>query len=333
MKKTLYFLAALILLSNIQCVNADVIDGRFYPTNITLESTQQPIDNLIGNYNHKIKFIFSDIDGTIIPFDKTGEQRGKVPESAQKAVLKLQQANIPIVLATGRSSGEARLIAKRLGLEKAYVIGQQGGEIVNPEGKMIYLDSISNKDTLKMLKEIDSFNKKHGQNSKSFFYVDGKAYSFEKFTPPYIIDEINQIKSYDDLKPNFSAVKVGIVEMDFKKLKAIQLHMKEKFPNYHVDISADCYCDITKMSATKGNAVEKLAKILKIGLQDAAIFGDAENDITMLNLVKKSGGLAIAVGNAMDSVKRSANYITAPATEGGFAKGIDKILENNATIH
>ncbi len=52
-----------------------------------------------------------------------------------------------------------------------------------------------------------------------------------------------------------------------------------------------------------------------------------KNDISMLKLVKDQGGLAVAVGNAMPKTKNSANFTTAPVTQDGFAKAIDKIIK------
>jgi len=67
-------------------------------------------------------------------------------------------------------------------------------------------------------------------------------------------------------------------------------------------------------------------------LKNAAALGDAENDISMLKLVRESGGVAIAVGNAFDSVKETANYVTLPVTEDGWSKAVNKIIENNKLL-
>lgn len=341
MKKYLSLVAIVSLFLSYASANATMVDGRFYPLYSPHNSTTvthvpinipQPIDNLVGNFDHKIKFVFSDIDGTIIPFSKVGP-RGVVPESAKKAADRLKQAQIPLFLATGRSSWEGKQIAKRMNNQNTYVIGQQGAEIIDPNGELIYQDTIPNKAAKKMVKEIKLFNKRHHQNSKIFVYTDKKLYMEEKYSLPYLIEEIIVLKSFKELKPGFTPVKIGICNTNREQLKALQSHLKKKFPNYHIDISADCYCDISSLTATKGNAIKKLSEILKIDLGDAAVLGDAENDISMLKIIKENNGLPIAVGNAMESVKQNATYVTTPASEGGWAKAIDKILSNNALLH
>lgn len=333
-KKIVYALIALLLCLTSAQINAEIIDGRFYPMPSTSVEAGKNIDNLVGNYKNKIKIVFSDIDGTLIPTGKTAG-RGEVPESVKKSAQRLKQANIPFILVTGRSSIEAVEIKKRVGVENAYVIAQQGEQIINPEGKIIYDDSINNDESKKILKEARSFIKAKKLNTKIFVFLNGDIYTEEKVSLPYVFQKITALKSFDELenvKKDYALNKVCFYDYDMKSLKLIQQHMGEKFPKYHIDISADCYCDISRGTATKGNAVKKLAEILGYDLKNAAVFGDAENDISMLSLINQRDGLAIAVGNAMPKTKSSANYITLSASEGGFAKGIDKILENNALL-
>lgn len=328
----LNLLTLVVLFIGISPTNAGTIDGRFYPTAAYNFEPAKPIESLVRHYNNKIDVVFSDIDGTIIPFNKTGP-RGVVPESAKQAAEQLRKANIPLILVTGRSSWEAKEIAKRMGNENTYIIGQQGAEIRNPQGQLIYQITINNKEAKKMIKEVYSFNKTHKQNSKIYVYTDGKLYMTENFKLPYLIEEIYVIKAFKDLGQRLKPVKIGIYNNNPENLKAIQAYLKKKFPNYHIDISSDCYCDISTNNSTKGNAVKKLAEILKVDLKNTATFGDAENDISMLKLIKNNGGAAIAVGNAFPRVKEAANYVTLPVNEGGFAKGVDVILMNNSLLH
>lgn len=284
------------------------------------------IDNINAFFSNKIDFVFSDIDGTLLPFDKK-----EMPESVSIGIKKLAKSNIPIVLATGRSVYDAINISKSLGL-KTYIICQQGAEIVNQNGEIIYQDNIKNEDASKMIIEIRNFNKKHKTQTKTFFYVDGLAYSFENFTPPFIGDKVNQIRSLNDLKKGFSVSKIAIYNDNIEELKAIQSHMKKLYPNYHVDISSFCYCDISSLSATKGNGIKKVGEILNVNLKNTAVFGDAENDISMFKYVKTNGGLAVAVENAMPVVKQNASCTTKSVAKNGFEHAVDKILINNAKL-
>lgn len=339
MKKFLYFTAIFILYLSSLPVHANKIDAikkPVYPISNVLRNgnESESIENLVGHFDHKVKVVFSDIDGTLIPFDKKGP-RAVVPESVKQSAKKLDKAQIPLFLITGRSGWEAVQIAKRVGEENSFVIAQQGGQIINPEGKTIYEDNINHKDCMKILKDVEVFKKTHHKNFKVFLFFKGDLYTIGSFDLPYILQKMTVIKSYNELSkmdPNFTLNKIGICDSNIIELKTVQNYLRKKYPNYHIDLSADCYCDVTTATATKGNAVKKLAEMLNIDLKYAAVFGDSENDISMLKVVRDNGGLSVAVGNAMPSVKKNANYITYPVTDDGFAKAINKILENNAHL-
>lgn len=337
----MHLLAILTLFLNLTPATADVISPELVKINSSFKSAAKPvkptvsplpIEQLQGHFNNKIKIVFSDIDGTLIPFDKTAKS-WTVPESVKQSVPKLKKANIPFVLITGRAYPEVKTLAKSIGDENAYIITLQGAEIFNPQGKIIYKDYISNKDFHRIIKDVEVFNRLYGSRSPVYFIVDGQYYSFENAKFPYMWQKLTILKSFNDLKLNTEPSKIEIYETNPKKMKLIQTYFKKTYPKYHVDLGADVYLSITGLTATKGDAVKKLTKILNVDLKNAAAFGDAENDISMLKLVKEQGGLAVAVGNAMQKTKNSANFVTAPVTQNGFAKAADLILINNNKVN
>jgi hypothetical protein len=68
----------------------------------------------------------------------------------------------------------------------------------------------------------------------------------------------------------------------------------------------DHYLEFLSPKANKGNGLCALAKALGVDLADVAAFGDAENDIPMLQVC----GMGIAMKNAPDSVKRAARRVS-----------------------
>jgi len=295
--------------------------------------TSKSIDNLVGNYGNEIKIIFSDMDGTIVPIDNVGVQ--PMPTSSEiSAYNNLKKAGVKLVLATGRIPGEAKDIAVGLvGSDETYLILQQGALIEDSKGKTIYKDFINLKDTKAIVNEFTSFKKSHHFNESNFYVVaNGKRYSTHPFTLDYNGDKVPAVKSFDEFGKDFCFGKIEIVEPDLEKCKLIQADLKKKFPNFKIDISGSCFCCVTSPTATKGNAIKKMAEMLGYDLKNAAALGDAENDISMLKLVRESGGLAIALGNGFDSVKETANYVTLPVKQDGWSIAINKIIENNKLL-
>lgn len=332
MKKILYTLAVFVLFSGLVSVQAK----EYGYTNTDLNKIKQvaypSIENIIGHFDNQIKIIFSDIDGTIL---SVAEHKPKAiaPKSAQEAVKKLRTTGIPLILTTGRVYSEAKEISQKLGNETIYIITQQGAEIRDSKGKLIYADTIKNADAACLVDYIEKVLKENNFTSIVVIYANGKVYSTKHFEFPYSWAKIKVVKSFKDLGPNLDVSAFTVYEPNAKTISTIQTLLKNKFPQYNIDLSSRCCCSITSLTATKGNAVKILAQTMGADLKNAAVLGDAQNDTHMLKMVKSKGGLAIAVGNAMTSVKENANFVTAPFDEDGFAKAVDKILENNEFLN
>lgn len=317
-----------ILFLNLLPANADEIKSYSCQQTAIFASSPKSIDNLAGHFGNKIEIIFSDIDGTLVTFT----ENTKIPQSVNYSVQKLKQAQIPLVLVSGRSYAEAKNLINNMKNDNIYIVTLQGAEIINSKGKIIYQDNIKNKDFRKILKAVDLFNKLNHQHSKVCFFVKGKTYSKEDFVFTYVSQPVKVIKSINQLGLNVNPGKIMIYEPNIEKLKALKNFLKKNFPNYNINMATDWYCEIVSPTASKGNAVKKIVNILDVNLKNSAAFGDSENDISMLKEVKNNGGLAVAVGNAMNSVKDNAGFITSSVYEDGFAKAVDIILINNASL-
>ena len=72
-----------------------------------------------------------------------------------------------------------------------------------------------------------------------------------------------------------------------------------------------------------------LASHYNLKREEIITIGDSENDISMIEYA----GLGIAMGNALDSVKQKADYITDSNDNEGVANAINKfVLENSYNI-
>lgn len=77
--------------------------------------------------------------------------------------------------------------------------------------------------------------------------------------------------------------------------------------------------DVTVRGADKGDAVRGVAAALGVNIADTYAFGDGINDLSMI----EAAGHGIAMGNAMDELKRAAEYVTAAINEDGVALAME----------
>ena len=83
-----------------------------------------------------------------------------------------------------------------------------------------------------------------------------------------------------------------LLEGTYKKVRPI---LEDQFPFLSLSISADGL-DLTAKGVTKANPLRRYAELTGISLDEIAVFGDSGNDMPMLELVGKAGGLAVYVG-------------------------------------
>lgn len=80
--------------------------------------------------------------------------------------------------------------------------------------------------------------------------------------------------------------------------------------------------EINAPGCTKGAAIRWLCGSLGVDIADTAAFGDADNDIEMLQTV----GCGVAMGNAPDAVKAAARQVTDRYDRDGVAQFIEAML-------
>ena len=96
-------------------------------------------------------------------------------------------------------------------------------------------------------------------------------------------------------------------------------HMLYTLPCVKVTKWYDGGYDIVNADVNKWTGIEKMIEYYGILPEETAAIGDAENDIEML----QNSGFSIAMGNASDEVKKSAQYVTAHVDANGLANAFE----------
>ncbi|MDB5893188.1 MAG: hydrolase Cof, partial [Rhodoferax sp.] len=89
-----------------------------------------------------------------------------------------------------------------------------------------------------------------------------------------------------------------------------------------VALSQPYFLDATARLANKGDGVAALARAMGVPLAQVAVIGDMPNDLPMF----ARAGLAIAMAQAPEAVRRQAHWTTTSNDDAGVAAAIDRIL-------
>ncbi len=296
--------------------------------------SRKPIMSLSKEFDNSIKVLFPDIDGTIKGFD------GKIPESARKALGRFEDNGLNIIISTGRTYTEGKDLYDQLGIKPNYMITQQGAEIVDKTGNIIYQNSLDPEMARLAVKAFSEYKKKFSnEDAKMVVYIDGKPYITEDFKLPYNWEEMIVVDSFTKLLDDGKIpTKILFYEPegdkdDSKRIKELISYMSERLPDdFHVGHTAKHYCEITSPEATKGNALKVVLDKMGIDIKNAAAIGDSENDLDMLRVVKNGRGLSVCMGNGLETAKDAAEFETAHIAQDGFAKALDAIIQNNKRL-
>lgn len=80
--------------------------------------------------------------------------------------------------------------------------------------------------------------------------------------------------------------------------------------------------EINALGATKGEGILRLAAHLGLKPEETMGVGDGGNDVTMMQMA----GIGVAMGNADDSLKKIADYVTLANDEDGVAVAIERLV-------
>ncbi len=264
------------------------------------------------------KLVAIDMDGTLLKEDKT------ISERTKKAIQSAREKGVTVVLATGRPiEGVSRYLEElNMYTEHDYVLSYNGALIQKTKSKeAVAKVALKGKDLhyLRKLSDelgvnIHAFSEKRGlitpKNSK---YTEVEA-------------EINNIEIHemniDNIPDDEVMIKIMMIDEPEILGEAMEKLPKEVYEKYTVVRSAPFFLEFLNKSVNKGVGVELLAKHLGVKQEEVITFGDAGNDLHMIEYA----GLGVAMGNAFDEVKEAANYITDTNENDGVAKAIEKFI-------
>ncbi len=235
--------------------------------------------------------VFFDVDGTLL-----SHATEEVPASARKAVAELRRRGIPVGLATGRSIEELRDLPLEglafdmlLTLNGQLVLDGDGGYVA---GNPLVGEALESVLSLFASREVPVLLV---QMSRMYInYVDEAVIAAQRdiHTP------VPEIGEYDG-----GDVYQAILYVDDEGAE----RLRDRLPGCDVTRWHERALDVNARSAGgKADGVARWCEAQGVSMADVVAFGDAENDVTML----EAAGIGVAMGNATPEAKAAADIVT-----------------------
>lgn len=275
----------------------------------------------------KYKMVCIDMDGTLL-----GKGR-KISNESKKVIKEIHDKGVEIVVTTGRIYNNAAYYSHLLGVESPVIAAN--GAIVREKNtnKVIYENPIKTEECIRLIELLYKMNVFFHFYTLDGIYCGNELTKFA--TKLYMTKQVG----YDNLKIKYHVIKdlekwkeffrktnvqiTKCIAFSTKPDKIIKLKKElDKLNGIVYFGSGSRSVEINNKGVSKGKAVKALADYYGFKREEIVCIGDNENDISMIEYA----GFGVAMGNAIDPVKRLADYITDTNKEDGVAKAIKKIF-------
>ena len=286
---------------------------------VWISQSDEALEDLMEKEKNQ-RLFFVDIDGTLLT------DRKELTERSARLLDEALRQGHKVILSTGRAPASTRNQAKRLNLirEGCYMICCNGAQILESStGKILYSKSV----------EIPVVRKCFEEAEKAGIYIQtyDQDLILAQEDSPYL-HEYSRIlgmdykvvsNAADSLPEGYCPPKLLAMDADHEKLVRFRDRLESFFKDVlDICFSQDTYLEIVSKGVSKGDAVERMARLLEVPLALCVAAGDSENDISMI----EAAGCGIAMSNSSYDVIEAADATTGSCEEDGFAQAVHEIV-------
>lgn len=255
-----------------------------------------------------IKALFFDIDGTLVPF---GDHNP--PEEVITALAEIRKKGIKVFIASGR---HPNWIDNLGALEVDGYVAATGSICTLADRKtIIYKHLIPQED----IRRVVEYSHSTDIPIVAAPLKDEIVINRENKATAYIRDLLHI--PLMPIKPLDTIVNSEIVQLMFfasKEERNDDYLFSEVIKGCDVKIWSPYFCDVTPKGSGKSVGIDHILRHFNINIEQTISFGDAENDLDML----QHTAIGVALGNASDEVKKVADYVTTDVREHGVVNAL-----------
>ena len=289
------------------------------------------------------KLVAIDLDGTML------NQYGIITEKTKKAISKVQEKGVEVMIASGRAITSVKRFSKEINSNKYFISGNGAITYDIKNNKILYENILSKTKALKIIKiceENSIYYNVYTENgiiaknlsyNTLYYYKDNLTKPDENRTHINIVEnvydyfeqreeKILKIMICDEHKTVFNSIVRKLKELSEIEVLEVS-HMSRKIIKQGTDEIAleYFYTEVSAKDVDKWNALEEIIGLMNISKEEVVTIGDNANDLKMIT----NAGLGVAMGESAPYVKQSADIIAPTNDEDGVAIILNKIFDLN----
>lgn len=263
------------------------------------------------------KIVFLDIDGTLVNFS------GVIPKSAKVALVKAKEKGNLLYICSGRSYYQIHPELINMGFD-GFVAAAGSHVICNNE--TVFHKFMTGAEVERLVKYLDENDFTYDMQTENYAVFNRKCYE----------RAVNRFKQMGlSVQQQDILLKGAVIREDMWNCSGIEKIVysdaKKDFKQICSDLldftltasSLDGTGDsgeIGVAGVNKAKGMEKCLEYLNIKREDSFAFGDGANDFEMMEYA----GIGVAMGNAIEPLKKKSDYITTSIDDNGIYNAFEK---------
>ena len=267
------------------------------------------------------KLIVFDIDGTL------QDSKHNLHPYTKNVLMKLHLAEIPFTLATGKTLPAVKPLAEVLEITLPLILSN-GCMLQTIDGNVLEKYVLP----FQIVQQVITICEEGGWDL-AIYLEDGIYIKKMNHNLELLIDYgspgLIEIGDWSNIAGRFGEVhKCLVVERSspddvYRLEKIYKKELADKVEYCHTLVGM---LEVMPKGVSKFKAIQRLADMLGICMEEVMTFGDGNNDAEML----EGAGLGVSLQNGSDLAKASANLTIASSDENGPAKFLDELLNDTS---
>lgn len=250
--------------------------------------------------------LFFDIDGTLVSF-----QTHEIPPSTILALTQAKANGHRVFIATGRPP----IIITNLGAIEHLIDGYvtTNGALCFVGSEIVACNAIPQEEARRVVD--DAVAKRYGLiviGERDIAVLDPKGDVDDIFRRQLAVQNLNQAKPVEEVLSQRVLQLTAFFDSDYERL------MMARIPGCISGRWHPAFTDITARGADKGEGLLLMATREGIDPKYTMAFGDGGNDTSMI----RAAGIGVAMGNAIEALKKEADYVTTSVDDDGILNAL-----------